>query len=140
MILGGLAVLALASVLVLSVGRDFVLFVIPAEPAAPGHGLYDSLPERLYVAFGLLIGAAAGPVQASSRALLAQLAPAHDIGQFFGLFSLSGKLTSFAGPTAVGLVTAVTLSQRLGISVLVAFFAVGMALLARVEPPELVRG
>ncbi|BBF94738.1 MFS transporter [Blastochloris tepida] len=139
-ILGGLAVLALASVLVLSVGRDFVLFVIPAEPSAPGHGLYDSLPERLYVAFGLLIGAAAGPVQASSRALLAQLAPAHDIGQFFGLFSLSGKLTSFAGPTAVGLVTAITLSQRLGISVLVAFFAIGMALLARVEAPDVVRG
>lgn len=139
-ILSGLALLAIASVLVLSVGRDFVLFVIAVPPAAPGHGLYDSLPEQLYVGFGLLIGAAAGPVQASSRALLAQLAPAHDIGQFFGLFSLSGKLTSFAGPFLVGVVTALSGSQRLGIAVLVAFFAVGMAILAQVKTPETVRG
>ena len=138
-ILAGLVLLALASVLVLSIGRDFVLFVVPAAPAGTGHGLYDSLPEQLYVGFGLLIGAAAGPVQASSRALLAQLAPRHDIGQFFGLFSLSGKLTSFAGPTAVGVVTALSGSQRLGIAVLVAFFVVGMTILAKVKVPEVVR-
>lgn len=138
-ILGALAVLTLAGALILSVGRDFVLFAIPVAPPVAAGGLYGSTPEKLYVAFGLLIGAAAGPVQAGSRALLARLAPRHDIGQYFGLFSLSGKLTSFAGPTAVGFVTAASGSQRLGISVLLAFFVIGFALLVKVDSPEELR-
>ena len=86
----------------------------------------------MYVALGCLIGLAAGPLQASSRTLLARLAPAEQVGQFFGLFALSGKLTSFMGPFAVGVVTAVTLSQREGISVLIGFFLVGLLLITRV--------
>jgi UMF1 family MFS transporter len=76
---------------------------------------------------------AAGPLQASSRTLLARLAPHDQLGQFYGLFALSGKLTTFAGPLAVAAVTAASASQKTGISVLVAFFAVGAMLLAMVR-------
>jgi UMF1 family MFS transporter len=92
-----------------------------------------SLPEQLYVVFGAIIGIAAGPLQASSRTLLARLAPRENIGAFYGLFALSGKLTSFAGPLAVAAVTAATASQKTGISVLVGFFALGAILLAPVR-------
>jgi UMF1 family MFS transporter len=83
--------------------------------------------------FGAIIGVAAGPLQASSRTLLARLAPREHIGEFYGLFALSGKLTSFAGPLAVAAVTAATASQKAGISVLVGFFAIGAGLLAFVR-------
>lgn len=132
-ILGSLAILIVACVAILSMDRDRIFFFIPVAPADPYSGLFASTPEKLYVAIGLFIGLAAGPLQAASRALLVRLAPGEQLAQFFGLFALSGKLTSFMGPFLVATVTALTLNQRAGISVLVLFFVVGGLLLLRVR-------
>jgi UMF1 family MFS transporter len=132
-VLGALALLIAMSIAILSVDRNTVFFVVPVQAAKAGTGLFTSLPEQLYIVFGAIIGIAAGPLQASSRTLLARIAPPGQIGQFYGLFALSGKLTSFAGPFAVATVTAATASQRAGISVLVAFFAAGALLLSIVQ-------
>jgi UMF1 family MFS transporter len=98
-----------------------------------GGGLFGSAAEKLYLALGLLIGLAAGPLQAASRTLLVRLAPQEKLAEFFGLFALSGKITSFAAPTLVATVTAVTVSQKAGVSVLLVFFTIGALLLARVR-------
>ncbi|MFK7793531.1 MAG: MFS transporter, partial [Devosiaceae bacterium] len=129
-ILTSLVVLTFASISVVSLSADRVFFIVPVEPA---DGLFATLPEKLYLLLGGLMGAAAGPLQASSRALLARLAPAHARARTFGLFALSGKVTSFIGPWAVATVTAITLDQRAGISVLIVFFIVGGLLLMRVD-------
>lgn len=129
-VLGSLAVLIVCCLAILSVSRDTILFVVHVAPPAPGGGLFSSAPERLYMMLGALIGMAAGPLQASSRTLLVRLAPADRLAQFFGLFALSGKLTSFMGPFLVATVTALTASQKAGISVLVLFFVAGGGLLA----------
>jgi MFS transporter, UMF1 family len=84
---------------------------------------------------GAIIGAVAGPLQASSRVLMAQLSPADRMTQAFGLFALSGKVTSFAGPLAVAVVTGIAQSQRIGVSAIVAFFAAGLVLVRRVAAP-----
>jgi UMF1 family MFS transporter len=128
-ILASLALLILASLGILSVSRDTILFFISVAPPA-GAGLFDSAAERLYIGLGLLIGAAAGPMQAASRTLLARLSPPGQLAQFYGLFALSGKLTSFSAPLLVATVTAATASQKAGVSVLVAFFAVGALVLS----------
>lgn len=65
---------------------------------------------------------------------MARLAPADRVTQFFGLFALSGKITSFMSPLLVGIVTAATASQKAGMAVLIAFFAAGALVLARVNP------
>jgi len=129
-VLGSLAILVLCCLAILSVSRDSILFVVPVVPPAPGDGLFASVSERLYMALGGLIGMAAGPLQAASRTLLVRLAPHNKLAQFFGLFALSGKLTSFVGPFLVATVTAITANQKAGVSVLVAFFFVGGVLLA----------
>jgi MFS transporter, UMF1 family len=131
-VLGSLIMLFVACLGILSIGRDAILFVVPVEPPA-GRGLFVSVPERLYVVLGLFIGLAAGPLQAASRALVVRLAPRDRITQFFGLFALSGKLTSFLGPFFVATVTAATASQKAGVSVLLAFFLIGGLLLVRVR-------
>lgn len=128
-ILTALCVLTFASLAVVSLSADNVFFVIPVAPA---DGLFATLPEQLYLALGGLMGAAAGPMQASSRALLARLAPVEARARSFGLFALSGKVTSFIGPWAVATITALTLDQRAGISVLVLFFVVGGLILTQV--------
>lgn len=133
-ILGSLAILIVSVIAILSIDRDRIFFFFPVTPADPHAGLFASTPEKLYVAIGLFIGIAAGPLQAASRALLVRLAPREQLAQFFGLFALSGKLTSFMGPFLVATVTALTLNQKAGVSVLVLFFVVGGLLLLRVAP------
>ncbi len=132
-VLGSIAVLLFTCLGILSLGKGHVLFVIPAAPATPGDGLFGSLPEQAYLGFGLLIGLVAGPLQAASRSLLARLSPPGKTGQFFGLFALSGKVTSFMGPTLVALATDITNRQEAGLAVLVLFFLVGGWLLAGVR-------
>lgn len=132
-VLGAIGCLLLACLGILSLAPDRILFVVEAVPAAPGDGLFASLPEKVYLALGLLIGLVAGPLQASSRSLMARLAPPDRVGEFFGLFALSGKVTSFLGPTLVALATTVFASQRAGLAVLIVFFLTGGALLAGVN-------
>lgn len=132
-VLGAIALLLFACLGILSLDRDSIFFIIPATTPAPGDGLFASVPERIYLALGLLIGLVAGPLQASSRSLMARLAPAGRAGEFFGLFALSGKVTSFLGPTLVAFVTTLFASQRAGLAVLIVFFLAGGALLAGVK-------
>lgn len=132
-ILTSLGMLTLASLSVVSLSAETMFFVIPVSPA---DGLFATTPEKLYLVLGGLMGAAAGPLQASSRALLARLAPPHARARTFGLFALSGKVTSFVGPWAVATVTALTMDQRAGISVLILFFVAGGALLLQVRVRE----
>ena len=129
---GSMLILLLSIVAILLVDKDSVLFVKVAAPA-PGGALFSGAAERAYLVLGCLIGAAGGPLQAASRTLLIHMAPKDRIAQYFGLFALTGKVTSFVGPLLIGVVTAVTESQKAGMAVLVPFFAIGLVLLARVR-------
>jgi UMF1 family MFS transporter len=52
----------------------------------------------------------------------------------FGLYALAGKATSFIAPLAIGIATAATSSQRLGITPLIGLFLIGLILLIWVNP------
>ncbi len=129
---GALLLLLLAIVSILLIDKQTILFM-SVTPPQPDGGLFAAPAEKAYLLLGCLIGMAGGPLQAASRTLLIRLAPQDRIGQFFGLFALTGKVTSFIGPLLIGVVTAVTASQKAGMAVLVGFFVVGLALLARVR-------
>ena len=131
-IAGSMSMLLLAIVAILLVDKDTIFFVKVAPPL-PGGALFASAAERAYLVLGCLIGAAGGPLQAASRSLLIRMAPKDRIAQYFGLFALTGKVTSFIGPLLIGIITAVTQSQKAGMAVLVLFFVAGLALLARVR-------
>jgi UMF1 family MFS transporter len=132
-IIGSLSVLILVCVGILSLGRDHVLFAIPATPPAPGDALYGSLPEKLFLGLGLVIGTVAGPLQAASRSLMARLVKPPEAGRYFGLLALSGKVTSFMAPLTVAIATDLADTQAAGPAVLIAFFAVGGILLRGVR-------
>ncbi len=132
-IVTALCLFIVASIGVLSIDADEVLFVIPVAEKATGSGPFASPGEQAYLAFAILIGLAAGPIQASSRTLLARLCPPDKTTEFFGFYSFSGKITAFAAPLAIGLVTALTDSQRIGISASLVFLVAGLLLLLRVR-------
>ncbi len=117
------------SIGVLSVDRDEILFFVPVSMKAWGSGLFAAKGEQAYLMFAMLIGLAAAPIQASSRALLARISPPEKTTEFFGLLAFSGKITAFAAPLAIGVVTALTGSQRIGISMSVIFLVAGLLLL-----------
>jgi UMF1 family MFS transporter len=126
----------LASIGVLSVDTDHVLFTVPVAAKLAGSAPFSSVGEQVYLAFAILIGLAAGPIQASSRTLLARISPPQKMTEFFGFFSFSGKVTAFAAPLAIGAVTALSGSQRIGIATSLIFLLGGLWLLQRVRLPR----
>jgi UMF1 family MFS transporter len=136
---GSMAILLFAIVAILMVDKDSILFIKVTQPV-PGGALFAAPAERAYLVLGCLIGAAGGPLQAASRTLLIRLAPKDRIAQYFGLFALTGKVTSFTGPLLIGAITAITASQKAGMAVLVLFFVTGLALLGRVKEGQDIDG
>ena len=106
--------------------RRTILFAL-AGLIAPGALILLVESKTLFWIFGLALGIFVGPVQASSRSYLARVAPAEVRGEMFGLFALSGKLTSFMGPLLVGWLTLASGSQRVGMGAVIALFVLGFA-------------
>ncbi len=80
----------------------------------------------------LFVGAFVGPVQSASRSYMARMAPDALRNEMFGLYALAGKVTSFLGPALVASVTALAQSQRVGMAVVLVFFALGLLVLLSV--------
>jgi UMF1 family MFS transporter len=85
---------------------------------------------------GVAIGIFSGPNQAASRSLMGRFVPAHAENEFFGFFAFSGKLTAFIGPFLLGLLTDISGSQRVGVSVVLVLFVIGLLLLLGVDEHE----
>jgi len=84
---------------------------------------------------GLVLGLFIGPVQASSRSMMALLAPRGLETEMFGLYAFSGKATAFLGPALVGWATLAFASPRLGMAMVLPFFVAGILLLLKVREP-----
>jgi MFS transporter, UMF1 family len=81
-----------------------------------------------------LAGLCMGSSQSCGRAMVGVLAPANRLGEFFGLWTLAGRLASIVGPLTYGVVTwATSGNHRLGILTTGVFFLGGMAVLSRID-------
>jgi len=134
-IVSALVILVVGAIGILSVDGSHVFFFVDVAPKAAGSAPFSSTGERVFLAFAIVVGIVSAPVQSSSRSLLARLAPRDKITQYFGLFAFSGKATAFLAPLLVALVTALTQSQRLGMSAIVLFLLTGIALMLPVRSP-----
>ena len=86
-----------------------------------------------FVALACLVGLVQGGTQALSRSLFSSMVPPHKSGEFFGFFSVFEKFAGIFGPLVFGITIAVSGSSRGAILSVIAFFAVGAALLSRVD-------
>lgn len=135
-ILVALLLLLVGAAGILSVDPTHVFYFIEVPPKATGSAPFSSIGEQVFLGFAIIVGLVAAPVQASSRSLLARLAPPEKITQFFGLFAFSGKVTAFLAPFLIATVTEVTDSQRLGISAIALFLVTGLILMIAVRSPQ----
>ena len=91
-------------------------------------------PDKAWFwAAAVLIGVFVGPNQSASRSLMGRFVPPRHQAEFYGFFSFSGKISSFAGPLLLGTVTAATQSQRAGVATVLLFFLGGGLLLQTVD-------
>ena len=86
----------------------------------------------LFWPLALAMGLFFGPVQASSRSLMARLSPPEVRNELFGLYAVSGKVTAFLGPLVVAWATALADSQRVGMATILVFLLGGLWLLRTV--------
>lgn len=121
--------LLVATIGIVSTGPGYTFFGALGFAGADSGGLFGTQAEKAYIAFGLLIGIAFGPVQASSRAYMARSVSEDEAGRYFGIYALAGRATSFLAPFMVASVTAVSGSPRFGMATIVIFFAVGLYVL-----------
>lgn len=85
--------------------------------------------ELWFWIFGLSLGVFVGPAQSASRSYLAHAAPSELRAQMFGLYALADKSTSFMGPLMVAGLTALTDSQRVGLTAIPFFLILGWLVL-----------
>jgi UMF1 family MFS transporter len=130
-----LVCLVIATVGIVSTGPGFTLFGLLPLSTADSGGLFGTAAEKAYIVFGLLVGIAFGPVQASSRSYLARSVSPEEAGRYFGLYALSGRATSFLAPASVATITLATGSARIGMMALIAFLVVGLLVLLRTPYP-----
>lgn len=128
-----LALVTLATVGILSTGRDSLFFFMDAPGPVEGDGLFASRPEQVLIAFAILLGIGMGPMQAASRTMIGRLAPAGMTTEFYGLFAFSGKATAFMAPFLIATLTVMTNSQAMGASIILVFLAAGFLLLRGVQ-------
>lgn len=86
-----------------------------------------------FFALAVGIGLVLGGTQALSRSLFSQLIPRGKEAEYFGLYEISERGTSWLGTLLFGLALQFTGSYRVAIFSLVVFFVAGFAVLAKVD-------
>ena len=122
----GVLVLVFIAISVVFVSRESV-FGIAVGPES-------NLPDLAFYILGAGIGAAGGALQTASRTMLVRQANSERMTEAFGLYAFAGKATSFIAPLSIGVMTAVTGSQQLGVTPLIVLFILGWILLFWVKP------
>lgn len=89
--------------------------------------------STLFYVLAALIGFVLGGSQALSRSLFSQLIPGGKEAEYFGVYEISERGTSWIGPIVFAVVNQITGSYRLALIALLIFFVVGGLLLTRVD-------
>lgn len=111
------------------IGSKKVILISLVGLIIPGTMALFATEKWEFWTLGLLMCVFVGPVQSSSRALMARIAPVHMRRQMFGFYMLSGKATAFFGPLLYGWVTFATGSLRWGMSTIIFLFLLGGAII-----------
>jgi UMF1 family MFS transporter len=130
-----LILLLVATVGIVSTGPGFTLFGLLPLGTADSGGMFGTAAEKAYIVYGLFIGVAFGPVQASSRSYMARSVSAEEAGRYFGIYALAGRATSFLAPFLVATVTTLAGSPRVGMAMILIFLAGGLLILIRTPYP-----
>lgn len=117
-------------------GSKKVILISIVGLIIPGTLAIFAAAKWQFWVLGMLMCLFVGPVQSSSRAMMARMAPVHMRRQMFGFYMLSGKATAFFGPLLYGWITYATGSLRMGMSSIIFLFLLGGLIMLFVPKDE----
>jgi MFS transporter, UMF1 family len=127
--------LLIATIGIISTDKGSTLFGLVTLSTIDNGGLFATSAEKIFILYGLFIGIAFGPVQASSRSFMSRSIRPEEAGRYFGIYALSGRATSFMATLAFSIVTASTGSAHLGMATIIIFLVVGLGFLLATPYP-----
>lgn len=93
-----------------------------------------TLKEQLqFWILAVCVGIFQGAVQSLSRSYFAQIIPAKQSGEYFGIYDICGKGASFLGTTMVSLISQLTGRINFGVGSLAVMFLLGMIFFVKTE-------
>ncbi len=95
--------------------------------------------ELGFYILGAVIGLVLGGTQALSRSLFSLLIPKGKEAEYFGLYEISERGTSWIGPLLFGISLQFTASYKFAILSLALLFVVGFILLIRIDFPKAIQ-
>ena len=95
------------------------------------YALVSTVTE--FYVMGAAAGAVMGGSQALSRSIFAQLVPKGKEAEYFSLYEVGDKGTSWLGPPTFGIALQLTGSYRIAILSLIIFFVLGLAVLTQAD-------
>lgn len=84
-----------------------------------------------FLVLGVLVGTSQGGIQALSRSVFGRIIPKKHSAEFFGFFSIFGKVSAIIGPFLIAVINDLTGSPRLSILSLIILFIIGGSVLIR---------
>ena len=130
--IGGNFIALLAAV---SITPTTIFFIEVEGLDAPvwDFAFFGTLPEIVYLLISILFALFITSAYANSRTMLARIAPQAEMTKFFGLYALSGQVTTFVAPIMVAFFTGFFESQRVGFGSILILLAAGLALMVFVK-------
>ncbi len=122
---------SLALLVAVSITPETVFFLPFAGLSDPvwDFAYFQTLPEIVYVLTSVLFALFITSAYANSRTMLARIAPEAEMTKFFGLYALSGQVTTFVAPIMVAFFTAYFASQRIGFASILILLLAGFVLM-----------
>ena len=125
-----------ALVIMLAVSIAMLLQLPDRVERAADAKLFSSPGDFTFLAMAVLASAGLGTLLACSRSMMVRLSPADRLGEFFGLYVMVGRASSFAAPLLVAVATTAFANQATGVfGVALTFMSLGLMLLGRVHEP-----
>jgi MFS transporter, UMF1 family len=133
---------SLACLLVMTSQSTTKIFGIPVDPgkAVWNSPMFSTLPELVYLGGAILIAVSVTAAFASSRTLMARLAPKGMEGEFFGLYALAGSATVWLGSLLVQYFTTTFKSQQIGLASTGILLVAGLIVILTVKQPARLEG
>lgn len=129
--------ITLFCLMVMSSQSKSTIFGIAIEPNVKvwDGPMFTTMPELVFLGGAILIAISITGAYASSRTLMARLAPKGMEGEFFGLYSLSGAATLWLGSMLVEIFTEAFKSQQIGLASTGILLLAGLMIMAFVKQP-----
>jgi len=90
---------------------------------------FRTIPELAYIGVSVLFALFITSAYANSRTMLARIAPEAEMTKFFGLYALSGQVTTFVAPIVVAFSTDIFDSQRVGFGSILVLLIAGLIMM-----------